>query len=1044
MANFIISPYAISYNSIKNALQKYINDKNVSSVLDTWSDFYTAGAGQTIVELDAAVASFYAFHFLIGRREAYLPVAQNYNSIIGGAESLGYSASRGHNVKVNITIIPNITKTLNKWDIIGSFDEYDIVLMETATIKKDEEVTLKCVIGNSTAQSITITSSAVQQFTFTAEDTTDDVRLILTDREVPYTNELKDAMDDKYILLTNSFGSVDVFYLNQSGNHVSYGVQKGSEYGWTYTQGDAGTYVDSTVNIYKDIIQSMALNNDGSYIYTGSTYTSNYSYATQDVLYLQYIQRNNLKYASISASNLDIIDGDVIDLSLIEDNKGVQSKESVRLGASVYHETNNVVRARKDFSKILLQNNTLDLIDANDRDINPGLMAVTYLREDGSLLTSAEKERYMESIVKVSPDAVPNIFIEDPVPVVRTLAISFWQQTGETLPADVDDYIQAIVDSYKHKLETTLDLEAIENELEKIPGVKVARVDFGTTEYAVNTPYKLYDIVEVPDIQVGTDFETWKMLNIKVQTKSGESTPDWASATEYGDEVVDSNLIWEKSNKYISSIPYRWKSKGDFNMYSDIAVGYNIYPNCTSFTEPSWDKTNIVDGNVTFNKVKTYDYVLGGWKANKSYLEDEYVLFNKDTHYGVYKVVGLLSKSSASEPDWTTVENVDDKIQDNAIRWNYKFNDYIPGGTYKPNDVVIQLVDGVMYEYTCRKANASETVYWETDKKTATEVNPLLTHPAAVHDVKVESYQNWEMTEYHEHGANEYGYVTRYRDVQGDIVWELTNTYTNLITWKAKTELGLDVYVHGNSKYFLSTDISTSLTGSEDWYAKLINGETVPRDEDGNVIDNNVVWQQDTYTILETDYIIEGTTWYPDTEYAVHEEEDDGNLIIVDNGEYTYVYTVTYTNNELITSNNVIFSVTNYTGTTSDSAPDWTYTKILNNEEVTYSYNNVIDNDILWTKTTNTSSKVWTPNTKMYLGDIISTDGGYYTFASIIGTSGKYNKKTGEYDPPNWNGINGGVVVDNNITWQKLETTTKVQLKWNEYLELDYSIEEIY
>ena len=50
--------------------------------------------------------------------------------------------------------------------------------------------------------------------------------MILTDREVPYTNELKDAMDDKYILLTNSFGSVDVFYLNQSGNHVSQGICK--------------------------------------------------------------------------------------------------------------------------------------------------------------------------------------------------------------------------------------------------------------------------------------------------------------------------------------------------------------------------------------------------------------------------------------------------------------------------------------------------------------------------------------------------------------------------------------------------------------------------------------------------------------------------------------------------------------------------------------------------------------------------------------------------------------------------------------------------
>ena len=82
MSNLIISPYAISFNSIKSALESYINDKSVSEVLDTWKDFYTAGAGQTILELDAAIAAFYAFHFIVGRREAYLPLAQNYSSIL--------------------------------------------------------------------------------------------------------------------------------------------------------------------------------------------------------------------------------------------------------------------------------------------------------------------------------------------------------------------------------------------------------------------------------------------------------------------------------------------------------------------------------------------------------------------------------------------------------------------------------------------------------------------------------------------------------------------------------------------------------------------------------------------------------------------------------------------------------------------------------------------------------------------------------------------------------------------------------------------------
>ena len=62
MADFIISPYAISYNSIKEALQNYIENK--SEATNTWKDFYASGAGETILELDAAVAAFYVFHFI--------------------------------------------------------------------------------------------------------------------------------------------------------------------------------------------------------------------------------------------------------------------------------------------------------------------------------------------------------------------------------------------------------------------------------------------------------------------------------------------------------------------------------------------------------------------------------------------------------------------------------------------------------------------------------------------------------------------------------------------------------------------------------------------------------------------------------------------------------------------------------------------------------------------------------------------------------------------------------------------------------------------
>ena len=210
MADFIISPYAISFTNIKNSLQSYIQNK--SDVTSTWKDFYTAGAGQTVLELDAAVAAFYAFHFIIGRRESFLTVAQNYNSVVGGALDKGYNCSRGHNVHIRIQIVPTKTQSLSKWSIVGSYGEYDVVLLEDAILNKGIATTIDCVIGNSSVQTVPIKTTDLQQFVFTAANTTDDVRLILTDREVPFSTELKDAVNDNYIMLTNPYGTVDVWY----------------------------------------------------------------------------------------------------------------------------------------------------------------------------------------------------------------------------------------------------------------------------------------------------------------------------------------------------------------------------------------------------------------------------------------------------------------------------------------------------------------------------------------------------------------------------------------------------------------------------------------------------------------------------------------------------------------------------------------------------------------------------------------------------------------------------------------------------------------
>ena len=898
MADFIISPYAISFTNIKNSLQSYIQNK--SDVTSTWKDFYTAGAGQTVLELDAAVAAFYAFHFIIGRRESFLTVAQNYNSVVGGALDKGYNCSRGHNVHIRIQIVPTKTQSLSKWSIVGSYGEYDVVLLEDAILNKGIATTIDCVIGNSSVQSVPIKTTDLQQFVFTAANTTDDVRLILTDREVPFSTELKDAVNDNYIMLTNPYGSVDVFYLNNG----------------------------------------------------------NYKYTVADTLNLQFIERNNITFGSISKSTLVIdVASQVDDIILIEDRLDVEDKEHIRIAAPIYHETNNVVRARKDYVKFLKENNAL-IIDANDKDLNPGLIALTYLKkydsEAGtSLLTAQEKQDYVKFMMSICPDGVAKAFIEDPVRVVRSLAITLWQKSNENIQATIEDDIDNILDTYRDRLAPVLDLNQIEHDIEQLPGVKIARVDLGASEYENNKKYKLYDVVTVPKILVGTEYQTWTMYCGKIQSKTGDTEPDWATAGSIGDQIQDNNFIWENSNKYTTSINASWNKDGTYELYSDINVGYEVPPKQTLATQPLWGAQLKKDGNVTWNKLKDYGTLLSTRQNNTKYVLNQQVIVEANNQLAVYNAVGVTHKTSASKPNWNV--NIDEFVVDNAITWKCLYNARRNNYNYLAGDLVAIGKDDKLYVYIA----LSDGTTGDTE---------VLDGSAAITD--------------------------------GTITWSLQETLTGYTNWATNTEIPIDRYINGDDKYFISVSVDNTTSGTATFYNKKWLQD---------VTDNNIIWKLDTFELQEETINSVGKSWKPCTEYEIQD------IIICSSASSTYIYQANFVGETTVIHNNVIYSVVNYAGTTGDKQPVW-------------GDDNVVDNDILWTKTENISEIKWEPSVSKKHGDIITTDQGYYVFSSVLGTSGATD--------PDWTGIENNQVKDNNITWVRISDSVSMALQWNEYLDL--------
>lgn len=606
MADFIISPYAISFDSIKNNLQQYVSSKPEN---ETWLDFYASSAGETIIEIAAALGAFYAYHFIVGRRETFLSCAENRTSLIGLSQNLGYSVSRGDNLQVSINIVPNQTITLAKWAILGSYTEYDVILSEDIILNQGVAIDVPVIIGNSMIETINVNSNKLQQFSFLNDRVTDTYRLLLNDRVLPVSSEIKDALNDKYVTISNVYGAMDVFYLQQG----------------------------------------------------------EYQYMAGDNLYLQFVERNNLTYNDFSSSNLNIDYANQInEVKLIKDKTDLESLASIKAKAPLYHETSMVIRARKDYSKYLKLKHP-QIIEANDKDIYPGLIAISYIKEDGSSLTEEEKEYWLNQIEESRPSGVAKAVIIDSNVINKTLNISLWKGVDKNIDSTISDTIDKILKGYENAFEPKIDLNQIEHDIEKLDNIKIARVEIDSEDRASDTFYRLYDNVKID----GTDFYCGSFVN-----KTGSEEPTWPR--NIGDIVLDGDIIWKKVNEFKGIAVYNWEPNTEKYEYDYIKVdiknedgdiiGTDIFTcigfvNTSSKVEPEWGQEFINDNELIWQKIE-YDFeVKNKWQPETVYTIGD--MISNDS--GIYRCANYRAKSGADMP---TLEDLDNGlIRDGNIIW---------------------------------------------------------------------------------------------------------------------------------------------------------------------------------------------------------------------------------------------------------------------------------------------------------------------------------------------------------------------------------------
>lgn len=420
----VVDPKDVSFDAIATDFLEYVKSKPDYA---KWKDFYESGSGVTITELMAGLATYLRFSMVANRRETYLHYAEHVSSSKAIAQTLGYSAFRGKNPHLRLTVNPTSTQVLKKMDIIGEHQGQDIVALADYTINLGQAVDVDVALGPLKTEDVSIESADLKVFRFTSPNVSDDILLTLNGDALPVSNLIPDLLDNYYVTLSNAMGAVDVMYLNN-------------------VAGAANTY------------------------------------NTGDVLQLRYVELSTLVQ---DHDELDFFYGDIQSVSTLDNFTEHEKVGAIKVNAPLHHETQLTVRSREDYPNLLLLN-LPGAVDANSRDVSPAVVSITYVKDDLSLLTEQEKADVLVKLDKYRPFGIDMAGIEDPIQVDAVLDVTLtlkvpFESVGQN---QIDTDVDAIMNSYESKLGASLDLEQIEHELEDLGYLKIARVEISNSVLA--------------------------------------------------------------------------------------------------------------------------------------------------------------------------------------------------------------------------------------------------------------------------------------------------------------------------------------------------------------------------------------------------------------------------------------------------------------------------------------------------------------------------------------------------------------------------------
>lgn len=581
---------------------------------DKWKDLFSGSNGVILVEMLSAQASNEYFKIYGSRQENFMAYLSKRISAIAIAQNYGYSVTRGTNMKLTINVTPNSSLYLKALTPIGTCGDYDLTLVNNTSFVEGTPVNVDVYIGNVKTQTLTANSENLLTFRFSNNNISDVVQLYLNDETcsgnpLPYSTQLLDLLNDKYVGISNAVGGVDVMYLNTRD-------------------------------------------------------TAQYKYHSNSTLTLQYLEYAEVNYSS---TTLEFDYGDINSL-VSQTNTIVQEEtKSIQINGPLYAETNRVICARKDFQNVMKTLNS-SFIDANSTDYSNPIVQVTYILNNNMLLTDAEKASLLQLLSPMRCFGVPMCYISDPTVNNFTINTTLKLMNSSNANFVAEDIVNEVFAQFTQKLGTTIDLALIEHDLEDYDYIKTARSSFATTVWTAKGLIKPGMIIS-PTVDNGFNY---LVLGFNYTTGTTQPVwPTTIGDTVIDNNIEWTCIPLDKNAvpiEWTANTSFNLFDKCVPTVSNDCAYQINRFIDKSSGVEPTWNTTV---GEITYDVSATQSVYNGiawltvpkvstanSWQANTSYSTGTIVNDLANAFDVSFQMINPVNRFSVTEPVWTTTEDI--------------------------------------------------------------------------------------------------------------------------------------------------------------------------------------------------------------------------------------------------------------------------------------------------------------------------------------------------------------------------------------------------